>query len=265
MFNPLTVGNRPIIVAVLFGLFSWKKKKTEGPAQQPAGTPGQPVPEGTPAPPKTQAEKMKEWADYERMYGRPHPDAPGWVSASAAAASAPKPKCPVDHITVSYEPFSGQYFCTKCSQRYPPDQVFQKEPELLEQERGQASNTQVSEEAPKAPVGERLELSSAPPSWSTEHGQTMTGEQYTTPVPAAQPAAPETAQPAEPAPPTATPLEASPVTSEEPVLEAAPVMPEGVNPAAGPIFSMPKPIDYSDLPPPPPPKEPPKLTEEGQG
>jgi hypothetical protein len=205
---------------------------------------------------------MKEWMDYERMYGRPHPEAPGWVTPGGAAANAPKPKCPVDEITINFEPFTGQYFCHKCGQRYTAEQVFKKEDELLEHSRPTAMTgpAAAGEELARPPAAEKLDLSSAPPSWSTEHGQTMSGEEYVAPsTPAAAPLpTPQTA----PVPPTAAPMEAAPVTSEGPVPEAAPVLPEGVNPEAGPIFNMPKPVDYSELPPPAPAKEPPKLDEE---
>ena len=54
-------------------------------------------------------------------------------------------------------------------------------------------------------------------------------------------------------------MEAAPVSDDEPAAEATPVAtPEGVSPEAGPVFNLPKPVDYSELPPPPPPKEPPK-------
>lgn len=92
------------------------------PGQPPAiaGPGGQP---GIPPPPKTHEEKMKEWADYERMYGRPHPESPGWIT-NPATLHVVKPKCPVDDIVVSFEPYSGQYFCSKCRERYPAEKVF---------------------------------------------------------------------------------------------------------------------------------------------
>ncbi len=242
----------------VLGLFPWKKKKTDSAAPGSTAPFGQGAPGMAPTPQKTQAEKMKEWMDYERMYGRPHPEAPGWVTPGGAAANAPKPKCPVDEITINYEPFTGQYFCSKCGQRYTAEQVFRKEDELLEHSRpAEGTGTASAEESEKLPAGEKLELSSAPPSWSTEHGESVhTGPEASEPA-----AAPLQAPPA-PAPPKATPMEASPVTSNEPVLEASPVVPEGINPAAGKLFNMPAPIDYSELPPPAPAKESPKLDEE---
>ncbi len=252
-----------VIVAVL--LLRKKKLSTGGPGATP-GTPGAPAESAEPgAPPgqKTQAQKMKGWADFERMYGRPHPEAPGWVSAGAAAAAAPKPKCPRDGSTVTFEPFSGQYFCSKCDQRYKAEEVFRKEDEVLEQSRpADAPRTAPGTGEPEErPAGEKLELSAAQPTWALEHGQTMTGEDYAAPGGAAPPAPPP-ASPSGAAPQAAAPMEAAPVSDDEPAADAAPAaMPEGVNPEAGPIFNMPKPIDYTDLPPPPPPKEPPKQTE----
>ena len=254
-----------VVVAIIAVIFMRKKKAPA--AGSPTGLPGgaaAPDVPAEPGAPKTQAQKMKEWADFERMYGRPHPDAPGWVSAGAAAASAPKPKCPKDGTSVSYEPFSGQYFCSKCDQRYSAEQVFRKQDEVLEQSRPAEAATRApgSEEPAKLAAGEKLDLSTAQPSWALEHGQTMTGEDYAAPPGAAiaQGAAPVATPEAAPPTPTAAPMEAAPVSDEEPVSEAAPAsIPEGVNPEAGPIFNMPAPIDYSELPPPPPPKEPPKL------
>jgi hypothetical protein len=245
-----------LLVVVIF--MRRKKAPSGGPAGSPgaAGAGGEAAAPGAPPGQKTQAQKMKEWADFEKMYGKPHPDAPGWISAGAAAASAPKPKCPKDGGSVTFEPFSGQYFCSKCDQRYTADQVFRNEDVVLLESRPAeaAARAPGSEEPTKLAAGEKLDLSTAQPSWALEHGQTMTGEDYVAvgqPAPAAAVA---------PAPPDAPPMEAAPVSDEEPAAEAAPVStPEGVNPEAGPLFSMPKPIDYTDLPPPPPPKEPPKL------
>jgi hypothetical protein len=260
-------GVAAILVVVLIVVIFMRRKKA--PSGGPAGAPGAPGAPGEAgalgAPPgqKTQAQKMKDWADFEKMYGRPHPDAPGWVSAGAAAASAPKPKCPKDGGSVTFEPFSGQYFCSKCDERYTAEQVFRKEDQVLEESRPAEAPKTVpgAEEPDKIPAGEKLELSAAQPTWALEHGQTMTGEDYVAPGAAApQGAAPPPAPEAASPPPAAAPMEAAPVSDDEQAAEAA--TPEGVNPEAGPLFSMPKPIDYTDLPPPPPPKEPPKLDEE---
>jgi hypothetical protein len=254
-----------VVVALVAVMFMRKKK---APAGAPAGSPGAPGDAPGPgAPPgeKTQAQKMKEWADFERMYGRPHPEAPGWVSAGAAAASAPKPKCPKDKSSVTYEPFSGQYFCSKCDERYTAEQVFRKEDELLEQERPAeaAARAPGAEEPETRSAGEKLELSAAQPTWALEHGQTMTGEDYVAPGASAPQGAAPAIAPGEPSPPPAAPpMEAAPVSEDEHAADAAPAsMPEGVNPEAGPIFNMPKPMDYTDLPPPPPAREPPKPPE----
>jgi hypothetical protein len=254
-----------VVVVALVAVLFMRRKKAPAPGS-PAGIPGgaeTSLEPAAPGAPKTQAQKMKEWADFERMYGRPHPDAPGWVSAGAAAASAPKAKCPRDGISVTFEPFSGQYFCSRCDQRYTAEQVFRKEDVVLEESRPAeaAMKAPGSEEPTKLAAGEKLDLSTAQPSWALEHGQTMTGEDYVAPGAAAQQGAPPNATP-EAAPPASAPMEAAPVSDDEPVAGAAPVTtPEGVNPEAGPLFNMPKPIDYSDLPPPPPPKEPPQPPE----
>jgi len=257
-----------VIVVLVVALVMRKKKAPSGGPAGAAGGASAPGEGGAPgAPPgqKTQAQKMKEWADFERMYGRPHPDAPGWVSAGAAAANAPKPKCPKDGSSVTFEPFSGQYFCTKCDERYTAEQVFRKEDEVLVESRPAeaAAKAAGAEESTKPPAGEKLDLSTAQPTWALEHGQTMSGEDYVTPGAAAQQgAAPAPTPEAAPPTPATAPLEAAPVSDDEPAAEAAQAtMPEGVNPEAGPIFTMPKPIDYSELPPPPPPKEPPKPPE----
>jgi len=252
-----------VVVLALVAVMFLRKKKAPATGPQ-AGMPGgaeASVEPAVPGAPKTQAQKMKEWADFERMYGRPHPEAPGWVSAGAAAANAPKPKCPKDGIMVTFEPFSGKYFCSKCDERYDAEQVFRKEDEVLEQSRPAeaAARAPGSEEPTKLAAGEKLDLSAAQPTWALEHGQTMTGEDYIAPGAATSETA-QLAAPSEGAPPSAPPMEAAPVSDDEPAAEAAPAtIPEGVNPEAGPLFSMPAPIDYTDLPPPPPAKEPPKL------
>jgi hypothetical protein len=245
-----------VVVLVLVILMRRKKAPAAGPAGAP-GAPGAAPGPGAPPGQNTQAEKMKEWADFERMYGRPHPEAPGWVSAGAAAASAPKPKCPRDKSAVTYEPFSGQYFCSKCDERYTAEQVFRREDEVLQEERPAEGPARPAgaEETEKRAAGEKLELSTAQPTWALEHGDSVhtPGE---APPPAA---APEAAPPAAGAPPEVAPIEAAPVSDDEPAADAA--LPPGVNPEAGPIFNMPKPMDYTDLPPPAPPKEPPKTGE----
>jgi len=254
-----------VVVVLIVVIFMMRKKAPAGGPAGAAGGPGAPDEVAVPGAPKTQAQKMKEWADFERMYGRPHPDAPGWVSAGAAAASAPKPKCPKDGSSVTFEPFSGQYFCTKCDERYTAEQVFRKEDVVLLESRPAeaAARATGAEEPTKLPAGEKLELSAAQPTWALEHGQTMSGEDYVTPGAAApQGSGPAAASESAPAPPAAAPMEAAPVSDDEHAAEAAPAtVPEGVNPEAGPIFNMPKPIDYSELPPPPPAREPPKPPE----
>lgn len=132
-----------VVIAAVAGIggFMFLKKRKKAAAQAagapgagmaPAapGAPGQPSmtagpggQQGIPPPPKTQEEKMKDWADYERMYGRPHPEAPGWIT-NPATLHVVKPKCPVDDVVVSFEPYSGQYFCSKCRERYPAERVF---------------------------------------------------------------------------------------------------------------------------------------------
>ena len=118
-----------------------------------------------------------------------------------------------------------------------------------------------AEEPERPAAGEKLELSAAQPTWAMEHGQTMSGEDYLAPGAAAPQGAAPAIPPGAPSQPPA-PLEAAPVSDDEPAADAAPAsLPEGVNPEAGPIFNMPKPMDYTDLPPPPPAREPPKPPE----
>jgi len=243
-----------VLVVVILAVVMMRRKKAGAAAGAP-GAPGAAAGAGGPAAPgeRTEADKKKEWAEFERMYGRPHPDAPGWVSAGAAAAAGPKPKCPKDGTAVSFEPFSGKYFCSKCDERYAAEEVFKREDELLELSRPTTvvAGPQGEEEPQRRLGGEKLELSTAQPTWALERGESVHAPGEMPPPPPSPPAGGE--------PPAAAPMEAAPVSDDEPVPEAVPATaPEGVNPEAGLLFNMPKPVDHSELPPPAPPKEPPR-------
>jgi hypothetical protein len=64
---------------------------------------------------------MNEWREYEKMYNRPHPEAPGWVSGGPQ--STVNPRCPMCKTSVQFEPYSGGYYCSKCNERYRAEQV----------------------------------------------------------------------------------------------------------------------------------------------
>jgi hypothetical protein len=256
-----------VVVLGLIGFMMMRKKKKAPAGSSPGSTatgpapafgapaaPGEQAPWETgpvPGRPKTEAEKMKEWADYERMYGRPHPESPGWVSGGAAM-NAPKPKCPIDDIVVSYEPYSGQYFCSKCHERYPAEKVF-----------GQAEPSQQPAPAPRPQYQPPSETQYAPsgpqqqPSWTT---QTQTAQPGAPPLPMPLsgeqplPPPPEAPQP----PPTAAPMEAQLVQGGGEVPEAKPLEAEAILPDAGPVFNLPPPVSYEDGTLPPPPRKPPE-------
>lgn len=234
-----------IAFAASIGLFLWKKKRDAAPAgmpppaQAPAPPPGTPrttepappvqsapaqppaAPTFRPAPP----EKVREWAEYERLYGRPHPDAGGWVSPAAGGHRGFRPKCPVDGFNVTFEPFSGQYFCSRCSKRYTRDEVAPKGPSheyeyFAVPERIEASPT---EEAPQ-PSPEPAGASAPRPLWLSAGETPVAGE--------AEGPAPEGTPPGEAAPPPAgetapwdAPRAAESVMEAEPVPEAAPLEP----------------------------------------
>jgi len=269
----LLAGAAAAVVVVLgaVGFMMMRKKKRAATAPPPGtpgsgmappaygapATPGQPFGGDTipvPGQPKTQAEKMKEWADYERMYGRPHPEAPGWVSG-ASATSAPKPKCPVDDVAVSYEPYSGQYFCSKCHERYPAEKVFRHDGAPPQQPATAFSPAYQPPSASQyAPSGPQQQ-----PSWAT---QTPTTPMPAPPLPPPPPAAAIAAPAAPQTIPTAAPMEAQPVVGDGEVLEAKPMEAEVLPPTAGPVFNLPPPKSYEDdmgqAPPPKPPQEPPQ-------
>jgi hypothetical protein len=247
----LVAGAAAAVVVVLgvvaFMMIRKKKKASAGNAAGPAGTGSAPAPGAPAAPgqqstwdtepvsgrPKTEAEKRKEWADFERMYGRPHPEAPGWVGG-AASLNAPKPKCPIDDVAVSYEPYSGMYFCSKCHERYPAERVFGQEqapPQPAQAPRPQYHPPPEPQYVPSGPQQQ--------PSWAAQ-----------------VPATDTMAAPA--SPPTAAPMEAQPVAGYEQVPEAKPREADVIPPGTGPVFNLPPPVSYEDGTVPPPPHKPPE-------
>ena len=269
----LLFAGAAVAVVVVLGLVGFmfmrkKKKAAAGSAAGPAGTmaasaPGAPAAPGQ-APwenepvqgrPKTEAEKRKEWADFERMYGRPHPEAPGWVSGSSAL-NAPKPKCPIDDVIVSYEPYSGQYFCSKCHQRYPAERVFGPQEAPPQQAPAPRPQYQPPSETQYTPSGPEQQ-----PSWAaqTPAADVTAAPPLLPPPPAGYvAAAPEAA----PAPPTAAPMEAQPVSGGGEVPEAKPLEAEVIPPGTGPVFNLPPPVSYEDGTVPPPPHKPPNPPEQ---
>lgn len=233
------------------------------PAYGAAATSGQPFGEDVipvPGRPKTQAEKMKEWADFERMYGRPHPEAPGWVSG-ASAHNAPKPKCPVDDVVVSFEPYSGQYFCSKCHERYPAEKVFRHDQAPPQQpSMAPRPSYQPPAASPYAPSGPQEQ-----PSWATQTQTTPMAappfQPSPLPPPPPPPPPPATADAtlqASQAIPTGAPMEAQPVMNDGEVPEAKPMEADVIPPGTGPVFNLPPPVNYEDGTVPPPPHKPPQ-------
>lgn len=304
----LLVGGAVAAVVVVLGIvgfmFMRKRKSKAGAAGGPAGAaggaaaaPGQAPWENEPAPgqPKTEQQKRKEWAEFERMYGRPHPEAPGWVGGGQAAAyNAPKPMCPVDDVVVSFEPYSGMYFCSHCHERYPAEKVFGPHAEPSQTVQAPRPASQPPAETQYAPSGPQQQ-----PTWATQtaaEAETAAGAvqapmQRPMPPPAGvtapmppppqsypplppppvapapmppppqsypMPPPPAYAPPQAPPAPAAAPVEARPVADEGRTPEARPVEGDAVPPDAGPVFNLPPPVSYEDGTVPPPPHRPPQ-------
>ncbi|MEM2869572.1 MAG: hypothetical protein QW379_04010 [Thermoplasmata archaeon] len=265
-----------IVIPSCAGLFLWKKKKAEPsppstptqPSPPPGGGAGVPpsltpvappqpaplsgsmgtesYPKAKPAPP----EKLREWAEFERIYGQPHPEAGGWVNPPPAGwVSGGRPRCPVDGFSVSYEVFSGQYFCSRCNKRYTKEEVAPKGPSReYEYFAVSASRVRSEEEAGEAssrPAGE-----SAPqPLWLSAGATLESGGEEASPAETGP--SPETAGAPEPSPreemesPEGTPAaQPEPVTEAEPVPPSAEPLPEAepaeLEPGAGTTEAAPR-------------------------
>ncbi|MGQ9582737.1 MAG: hypothetical protein ACUVV6_04390 [Thermoplasmatota archaeon] len=247
-----------IAFAASIGLFLWKKKRDAAPAgappspQAPAPPPGfarttgptPPVPAAPVQPPAAPTarsappEKVREWAEYERLYGRPHPEAGGWINPAAGGYPGFRPKCPVDGFNVTFEPFSGQYFCSRCSKRYTREEVAPKGPSheyeyFAAPERSEALP---AEEAPQ-PSQEPAEASAPQPLWLSA-GETPVAGEAEGPTFEGRPPSDAAPPPAgEPGPGNAPPaaesvMEAEPVPEEAP-LESAEQAQAPAGPSAG--------------------------------
>ena len=275
-----------VVVGIVGFMFMRKKKAKAGSTAAPAGgaqaasagAPGTQAPwdtEHVPGQPKTEAQKRKEWADFERMYGRPHPEAPGWVSG-AATYNAPKPKCPVDEVVVSYEPYSGMYFCSICHERYPAEKVFGPHEEPAQKVQPPMPQSQPAPQTQYVPSGPALQ-----PTWATQtaaEAEAAAGAAPTPgmlpprppppgapPLPPPPPGAPVPmpppppgyAPPQPPMPPAAAPMETQPIASDIQTPEAKPVEEAVVPPGVGPVFNLPPPVSYEEGTVPPPAHKPP--------
>ena len=291
----LLIAGAAAAVVVVLGLLVFimmrrKKNAARGSAAGPygsqaspaAGAPGQaPWDSGPQVPgrPKTEAEKRKEWADFERMYGRPHPEAPGWVGG-ASASNAPKPKCPIDDIVVNFEPYSGMYFCSRCHERYPADRVFGKQEAPAQSAQAPAPQYQPPPQSQNVPSGPQQQPSWAaqtpaagtvaappppPPGGMPPYQPPPPGGMPTYPPPppsATMPVPPAPplylAPPQAPMPPAAAPMEARPVAKDENVPAAWPPQDDVIPPGTGPVFNLPPPLSYEDGTVPPPAHKPPE-------
>lgn len=112
-----------VVVAVAAVVFVMKRKRG-APAQQPVG---QYPAQSSYDPAAARLQKEREWSDYERMYGRPHPEA-SHSMLGGAAAQARQPKCPSCGGVPTFEMFSGMYYCEECKNRYQAGDVLKPPP-----------------------------------------------------------------------------------------------------------------------------------------